>query len=95
MTHHNLAAEVGSPVDLGTVVEVDSLAAGEGLAGMLPAVGRTVHYLEGVIAGNVSNDKKSNAGRETFNIACQIFPALIKKKNQLPLGTAAVPMHLK
>lgn len=36
---------VGSPVDLGTAVEVGSPAAEEGLAGMLPAAGRTGHYL--------------------------------------------------
>lgn len=36
----------GSPADLGTAVEVGSPAAGEGLAGKLPAVGRTGHYLE-------------------------------------------------
>lgn len=36
---------VGSPADLGTAVEVGSPAAEEGLAGMLPAAGRTGHYL--------------------------------------------------
>lgn len=36
---------VGNPADLGTAVEVGSPAAEEGLAGMLPAAGRTGHYL--------------------------------------------------
>lgn len=54
-THHNPAAVVGSPVDPGTAVEEGSPAAVEGLAGMLPAVGHTGHYLQGATAGNVSN----------------------------------------
>lgn len=45
ITHRKPAAAVGSPVALGTAVEAGSPAAGEGLAGMLPAVGRTGHYL--------------------------------------------------
>lgn len=55
VTHHNPAAVVGRPVDPGTAVGEGSPAAGEGLAGMLPAVGHTGHYLQGVTAGNVSN----------------------------------------
>lgn len=54
-THHNPAAVVGSPVDLGTAAEEGSPAAGEALAGMLPAVGHTGRYLQGATAGNVSN----------------------------------------
>lgn len=41
----NPAAGVGSPVDPGTAVEEGSPAAGEDLAGMLPAAGHTGHYL--------------------------------------------------
>lgn len=44
-THRNPAAVVGNPADLGTVVEVGNPAAEGGLAGMLPAAGRTGHYL--------------------------------------------------
>lgn len=44
-THRNPAAVVGSPADLGTAVEVGSLAAEEDLAGMFPAAGRTGHCL--------------------------------------------------
>ncbi len=55
VTHRNPAAVVGSPADPGTAVEEGSPAAGEGLAGMLPAVDHTGHYLEGATAGNVSN----------------------------------------
>ena len=41
------AAVVGSPADPGTAAEEGSPAAAEGLAGMLPAVGHTGHYLQG------------------------------------------------
>lgn len=44
-THRNPAAVVGSPADPGTAVEVGSPAAEGGLAGMLPAAGRTGHCL--------------------------------------------------
>lgn len=45
----NPAAVVGSPVDLGTAVGLGSPAAEEGLAGMLPVVGHTGHYLAGEV----------------------------------------------
>lgn len=44
-THRIPAAVVGTPADPGTAVEVGNPAAEEGLAGMLPAAGRTGRYL--------------------------------------------------
>lgn len=68
VTHRKPAAAVGSPVDLGTAVEAGSPAAGEDLAGMLPAVGRTGHYLQGATAHNMSGAYYCvTAGRWTFN----------------------------
>ncbi len=54
---------VGSLVDLGTAVEEGSPAAGEGLAGMLPAAGHTGHYLQEATAGNV-NDMLTTAAKQ-------------------------------
>lgn len=54
MTHHNLVAVVGNLVDLGIVAVVGSPAAAVGLAGMVPVVGHTVHYLQKVSAGIVN-----------------------------------------
>lgn len=65
MTHHNLVAVVGNLVDLGIVAVVDTPAAVVGLAGMVPVVGHTVHYLQRVSAGimnmlrTISNAEKS------------------------------------
>ena len=57
---------VGSPADPGTAAEEGSPAAAEGLAGMLPAVGHTGHYLQGggVTAGNVSNMSTTTRDRQ-------------------------------
>lgn len=55
ITHRNPAAAVGSLADLGTAAEVGIPAAGEGLAGMPPAVDRTGHCLQGITAGNISS----------------------------------------
>lgn len=52
--HHSPVAEEGSPAGLGTVAVVGSPAAEEGLAGKLPAVGHTGHYLQGATLGNVT-----------------------------------------
>lgn len=65
VTHRSPAAVVGNLVDLGTAVEEGSPAAGEGLAGRLPAVGHTGHYLQGITAGYVSNMLTSIANTNT------------------------------
>lgn len=54
-TYHNPAAVEGSPADPGTAAGEGSPAAEGGLAGTLPVVGRTGHYLQGVTSGNVSH----------------------------------------
>lgn len=61
ITHRNPAAEVGSPVDPGTAVEEGSPAAGEDLAGMLPAAGHTGHYLKEAKTDNVNNMWRTSA----------------------------------
>lgn len=66
VTYRKLAAVVGSPVDPGTAVGEGSPAAGEGLAGMLPAVDHTGHYLQGATAGNVSNMLTTTAQQQRW-----------------------------
>lgn len=82
VTHRNPAAAVGSPVDLGTAVEVGSPAAGEDLAGMLPAVGRTGHYLQGATAHNVSGKYCSITAKQAGGHSMRIIFLCYYLRNQ-------------
>lgn len=62
---------VGSPVGPGTAVVAGNPAAGEGLAGMLLAVGHTGHYLQGATAGNVSNVLTTTAQQHSRRVAIE------------------------